>query len=93
MTANELREQFINDYGMNKYPKTLVVNHETYANVCHDLFVYKATRKDSLVWIRGFSQIELSLGPNHGIMFKNVELILEVQKNEVEIKQSNPPFD
>lgn len=67
MTSSELREHF----HLLGYPSTFKVDHVTYANVCQDIFNWKITNytEDQFV--------EIALGPHGGIMFKNVELILE----------------
>lgn len=80
MTVQELTKLFNQSFGdrLDKpWPKTYDVDHETYANVCQSLFEWKAERvfvnniKDDMKWI------EISIGANNGIMFKNVELILK----------------
>lgn len=77
MTTSELYGLFNNTFGIGSWPKTYDVDHETYANVCQTLFEWKAERvfvnniKDDMKWI------EISIGANNGIMFKNVELILK----------------
>lgn len=69
MTATELRNHFSDTYGLNnEWPKTFDVDHETYANVCQFLFKYLAE-----YWP---GAVHVSIGPNYGVMFKNVELIL-----------------
>ena len=82
MTINELRDLFNREYGIErKWPPTYEVDHITYANVCQGLF-------DHLIDTYNFRSIddyfllEISAGPNHGIMFKGVELILA--KNHTE---------
>ena len=76
MTTNELRDRFNNSFGLYKWPTTFEVDHETYANVCHDLFVH-IKENNSTARIGSITRIEISIGPNHGIFFKNVELILK----------------
>lgn len=71
MTPNELRNYFNNTYGMNEsWPKQFKVDADTYAQVCQEIF--------NLVVDHHGPFIEIALGPNNGIMFKNVELILEI---------------
>ena len=69
MTSNELRSIFNETYGLGEWPKSVIVDHETYANVCQDIFNH-IINEDGGPWVH------LGLGPNNGIMFKNVELIL-----------------
>lgn len=69
MTSNELRIQLNNTYGLGEWPKSIIVDHETYANVCQDIF-------DNVVDKKSGPWISITLGLNNGIMFKNVELIL-----------------
>jgi len=81
MTSNELRSIFNKTYGLGEWPKSFNVDHETYANVCQDVFNWYVKNKNEVtkysVHIEGEETIiELSIGPNNGIMFKNVELIL-----------------
>lgn len=78
MTAAELRRLFNNEFGLGSWPKTYEVDHETYANVCQAFFSWAIKNEnDELVWIEdGKVLIKVALGPNFGIMFKNVELIL-----------------
>ena len=70
MTSNELRSAFNETYGLGEWPKSVIVDHETYANVCQDVFNYKIEGDNTKLYA------EIDLGPNNGIMFKNVELIL-----------------
>lgn len=71
MTASELRDKMNNEYGLSPWPKTLEVDAETYRNV------------EKLVWEESEDYLGdepdirwVAHGPNGGIMFKNVELIL-----------------
>lgn len=76
MTSNELRHKFDNIQG--KWPITYEIDHETYANVCQDLF--DNIERDELITFTSsdlsFQRVKVSLGSHNGIMFKNVELIL-----------------
>lgn len=69
MTANELRKQFNDTYGLREWPKTFKVTPETYAHVCNDIFQIKNKHNHSNLNI-----IEIAVGSHGGIMFKNVEL-------------------
>jgi len=73
LTIVELKKLFNES---NELPKTYEVDAETYANVCQSIFnnLWEFTEYWSE---RGIRRIDLSLGPNKGIMFKNVELILK----------------
>ena len=65
MIADELRVYFNNTFGLGEWPKTYEVDAATYGYVCHDVFIRMAPQG-----------IPVALGPNCGIMFKGVELIL-----------------
>lgn len=74
MTYQELSHHFNTTFGFGDWPKTFEVDHETYANICHNIFKHVWPRErpsDSLIIL------EISVGKNYGIMFKNVELILK----------------
>lgn len=78
MTTKQLIDHFNQNYGMFKtFPETFEVNHETYANVCHSLFLLK---REELVAV-GIEPIKyytkVALGKHNGILFKGVELILK----------------
>ena len=73
MTAEELIHKLNIDYGMHKWPPVYEVDAETYANVCHYVFNMLANYFTDL-------KVTVSIGPHHGIMFKNVELILEEKR-------------
>ncbi len=86
MTANELKKKFDDEFGLNPRPGQFKVDHETYANVCQSYFNWIIKNK-VLVWEEqdGSNKlIHVALGPNNGIMFKNIELILE-NHNETSI--------
>lgn len=77
MTAEELRIKFNNDYGLGEWPKTHEVDHETYANCCQAVFDWLVETGNA----QNYPCLEqdkeaISLGPSNGLMFKNVELIL-----------------
>lgn len=85
MTSNELRKLFNDKFGNEKWPKTYEVDHETYANICQDIFDHHVQSK-TMFWdsvenakdITDFQVIGIFLGlTKNGIMFKNVELILK----------------
>lgn len=81
MTAQELKEKFNREFGLHgPWPKTYIVNAETYGNVCNELIKYVRDQTEALGW-EGFPRtVILVVGDNNGIMFKNVELILRGQK-------------
>lgn len=80
MTANELRIKFNNEFGLGEWPKSYEVDHETYANCCQDLFNWLYNNYEYNVYHidkdQVFKSCEITIGPNNGLMFKNVELIL-----------------
>ena len=72
MFPNELRTKLAMEYG-NKglpYPNKMEVDAHTYATVCDLLF------KTHFVDFDGYPTVHIALGPNKGVMFKSVELIL-----------------
>ena len=72
MTSHELHQFFNKTYGISKeWPKQYKVDSDTYANVCQAVFT-QAVVTDNLL---GYDVIQISIGPNKGIMFRNVELI------------------
>lgn len=78
MIASELTRIFNEIYGLDGWPKLYEVDYETYAEICQFIFnkseeyeYYKQNNGPSI------SIIRLALGPNEGIVFKNVELILK----------------
>jgi hypothetical protein len=83
MTADELALHFNRTFGLGEWPKTYAVDFETYGQVAHKLF----TRRDD---VTAFSfgeddehptvvSICLHVGPNKGLLFKNVELLPQAQ--------------
>lgn len=76
MTSGELRNIF-NEFELGKWPKTYEVDHETYANVCQEVF--NSHFLNEVEYYKGRS-IRISLGSNNGIMFKDIELILKGSK-------------
>jgi hypothetical protein len=85
MTANELRDKFNKEFGLNEWPKKYEVDADTYANICN--FIISEYLKDKLqviINMQGYIPGKdivvamILIGPNKGIMFKNVELILEL---------------
>jgi len=72
MTAQELRHKLYTEYTANAFPKTLEVDKETYDNAL-DAILQNRLQDE---WLEsGF--IVIYIGPNKGIMFKGVELILK----------------
>lgn len=62
---------------LGEWSKSIDVDHETYANVCQDIFEHQFDNSTLTIHTKEFSQLSISVGPNKGIMFKNVELILK----------------
>ena len=72
MTAEELISTLNRVFGMeNKWPDTFEVDSDTYANCCQYVF----NKEPSIPY-----KALVALGANKGLMFKNVELILEEKK-------------
>lgn len=73
MTSNELISHFNRVYGIEKeWPKTYEVDADTYANCCQFIFnkLYDLYDRDEDI-------TDHISGPNRGLMFKGVELILK----------------
>ena len=72
MIPEQLRQKFNNEFGLSSWPEKYEVDHETYANICQLIFTNSnKIRLNKILWV------DVSVGPNDGIMFKGVELILE----------------
>ena len=69
MKTEELKSKFNNEFGLGEWPKTYEVDHETYAFCCQAVFNWIVEHK--------YYPIIIELGPNNGLMFKNVELLLK----------------
>lgn len=84
MTTNELREIF-NAFGFNSWPKTYEVDADTYGHIVHDMIIHKIKNAGMFTDIdmiengvpRDGKVIDFIVGPNNGILYKNVELILK----------------
>jgi hypothetical protein len=78
MTARELRDHFNTKYGLAEpWPTLFEVDAETYGYVLEA--VLESRRREHLEWFDP-SNIEtlcISVGPNGGVMFKNVEIIIK----------------
>lgn len=74
MTAEQLRNHFNREFENKEWPTTYEVSPFTYADVCDYIFknIDSMMANDGNVFF-----IELAIGPNNGIIFKNVELILQ----------------
>ena len=68
MSAGELRGYLNSTYGQFSRPSMFVVDAATYGNVVQELIKEETNRI--------FNYVQLPLGPNDGIMFEEVELIL-----------------
>ncbi len=78
MTAQDLMNQFNDEFGLGEWPDTYNVDHETYANCCQFIF---ESLVNELGRYSSFNRYIISLDiKNNGLMLKNVELIL--QRNE-----------
>lgn len=85
MTSNELIKYFNRIFGIDKdWPETFEVDVETYANCCQSVFNHKIDSIDDddniTVDYKDFYSINITIGRNKGLMFKNVELILMKEK-------------
>lgn len=73
--VEELISYFNTAFGMNAWPKQFIVSPLLYANVCQATFKYLVD-KGAVIEHEGIDVISIAIGPNGGIMFKNVELIM-----------------
>ena len=78
MTTPELIHKFYTSFGSDPWPSTYEVDAETYANVCQTVFAYGARHQP--IAENECLLIKIPIGPNMGILLKNVELILTNQK-------------
>lgn len=83
MTANELRNHFNRTFGLRErlWPTTFEVDAETYGNCCQAVFDAELERQFPSVLQMEF-RLEIALGPNNGLMFKNVELLIKGKNND-----------
>lgn len=75
MTAMQLSNKLCKEYDIHnphKWPRTYVVDYRTYANVCQNYFHYSHTIGEPRF-------VSVALGPNGGILFHSVELIMKVK--------------
>lgn len=86
MTTEELRKFFDDNFGLNPRPGMYLVDIETYANVCQSIFEAAFDKYDIQWSTDGGRSIEIWLGPNKGIMFKKIELIIG---NRIPLKGAN----
>jgi hypothetical protein len=78
MTAEEFITKLNNEYGMKPWPIWLEVDHETYANCCQYVFHKMKEGRDLYFNWEGFeNRVSVAIGPNEGLMFKNIELRLK----------------
>ncbi len=75
MTTQELRKYFNDTFGLEDWPKSFEVDKQTYANCCQEIFNWHVEHGNMAIDTRGYQFIRITLGPNNGILFKNVELI------------------
>ena len=78
MTADQLRNKFNEEFGLNPWPRSFEVDAETYANCCQ--FVFDNTKIEDLAMMTAKEDVLfriIAIGPNKGLMFKNIELILK----------------
>ncbi len=89
MTVQELRKSLEDQYGLHtKWPDRLLVDADTYANVCDFVFNRAVENNDPErgvncnMRVGGYYIIDnLGLGPHRGIMFKDVEISLRKSEN------------
>ena len=77
MNAQELIQHLNRVFGMEKaWPKTYEVDPATYGECCQTIFSHETTEA---VWETPLHTqgLVITVGPNKGLMFKGVELILQ----------------
>jgi len=82
MKSHELHKFFNETFGLERWPSTYEVDAETYGYCCQAVFDWSIKDKRVQLFKRGLGDLgvaEISLGPNSGLMFKTVELILKAQ--------------
>lgn len=80
MTTKELRKKLLEA----NYPPTFNVDAETYAIACQEVFTWscRPDNWDLIVSKEGYS-FRIAIGKtNWGLMFKNVELILDLSNRQ-----------
>jgi hypothetical protein len=82
MTTKELTDYFNDIFGLNPWPKSFEVDHETYANVVQDILNHKAKLGECYRLgnnkVGQYLEYRIQTKPAHnGILFKDVELILK----------------
>lgn len=80
MTTEELRSIFNDRSEYSGWPEKLEVDADTYGNVCQSAFNHILNTQTIMHKTDKLYFITVSLGPNNGIMFKGVELILKESK-------------
>ena len=76
MTARELRDLFSNKFGFGQWPPTYEVDAETYGNVCQEILNRALEIQFPDVEAPSF-HLKIAVGPNNGLLFKGIELILK----------------
>lgn len=78
MTYDELIKHFNLAYGVgNVWPETYEVDAETYASCCQHVFNFLFDNTNVKIKIGNYDVCPILLGPNSGLIFNNVELILK----------------
>jgi len=77
--ARQLAAHFSKTFGFKEWPKTYEVDAETYALVCQAIFDHELEIQFPDTKLDVFA-LQIAVGPNNGLMFKNVELILRREK-------------
>ncbi len=82
MTEPELRNLLNDAWGIHDpWPPQLEVDADTYGHVCAVIFTKLQVR-----YTESRNYIKLSIGPNKGIMYKNIELILNNNIKDIQVK-------
>lgn len=75
MTANELRKYLEDVYALGRWPLSLEVDAQTYANVCMFIFQNADAIRQYDRNLRELRHIRITVGSHGGIFFKDVEIV------------------
>jgi len=81
MTPNELRKVFNDHYDKNgiekSFPSPYEVDAETFGLVCQEAFNRLEKQATEFYENPDITIIRIAIGPNNGIMFKGIELVIK----------------
>ena len=83
LTLSDFTTRLNLQYGIGRWPKTQRVPPELFGEICVALFDLKMKTKDFKEVGKGLYQIEILIGLNGGVMFRNLEILIEPPTIEV----------